>query len=119
MVRTSAVISLGLCLVLAACGSSSSSGTTVVRHPPASRIALLEHDLERQYGLNRAHCEQDVHGHVSDHFICLAYSESLLLQLAVTQAKPDERPLVTACEGARKIRGKPFLTCEIKPGAAG
>jgi hypothetical protein len=76
---------------------------------------VLQNDLERDYGLQDAHCEQDVHGHLRGHFICLADSRSLLLQLGVTQARAGRRPVVTSCEGARKIRGKSFVTCGFSP----
>ena len=33
---------------------------------------MLQQDLERDYGLHDAHCEQDVHGGLSEHFVCLA-----------------------------------------------
>ncbi len=114
-----AIVCLGLVLFLGGCGSSSDSGTTVAPRPRVARIALLQQDLERDYGLHDAHCEQDVHGGLREHFVCLADSRSLLLQLAVTQAKPGRRPVVTSCEGARKIRGKSFVTCGFRPSKAG
>jgi hypothetical protein len=114
-----AIICLGLVLFLGGCGGSSDSGTTVAPVPRVPSIAVLQHELERDYGLHDAHCEQDVHGGLSEHFVCLADSRSLLLQLAVTQAKPGRRPVVTSCEGARKIRGKSFVTCSFAPPKAG
>jgi hypothetical protein len=114
-----ATICLALVLFLGGCGSSSHSAATVAPRPHVSRIAVLQHDLERDYGLHDAHCEQDVHGHLSDRFLCLADARSLLLQLDVTQAKPGRRPVVTSCEGARKIRGKSFVTCGLSPRKAG
>jgi hypothetical protein len=114
-----AIICLGLVLFLGGCGSSSQSGTTVAPRPRVSRIALLQHDLERDYGLHDAHCEQDVHGDLRGHYVCLAEARSLRVQMAVTQTKPGRRPVVTSCEGARKTQGKSFFICGLRPGKAG
>src|ERR1700742_431937 len=114
-----AILCLGLTLFLGGCGSSSHSGTTTAPPPRPPSIAGLQHAVERDYGLHDAHCEQDVHGGALGHFICLADSKSLPLQLGVTQARAGKRPVVTSCEGARKIRGKSFVTCSLGPPKAG
>jgi hypothetical protein len=114
-----AIICLGLALALGGCGGSSRSGTAVAPRPRVSPIALLQQDLERDYGLHDAHCERDVDGHRRGHFVCLADSKSLPLQLAVTQTRPGGRPVVTSCEGAQKARGQAFVTCGLRSRTAG
>src|SRR6201991_1747562 len=114
-----ALVCLGLVLFLGGCGSSSPRGSTVAARPRVLRIALLQHDLERDYGLHDAHCEQDVHGDLRGRFVCLAEARSLRVQMAVTQTKPGRRPVVTSCEGARKTEGKSFFICGLNPGKAG
>ncbi len=114
-----AIFCLGLVLFLGGCGGSSDSGTTVAPRPRVPSIAVLQHDLERDYGLHDAHCEQNVHGGARGHFVCLADSRSLQLQLDVTQTRLGRRPVVTSCEGARKIQGKSFVTCAFAPPKGG
>jgi len=110
-----AIFCLGLALFLGGCGGSSDSGTTVAPRPRPPSAAVLQHNIERDYGLHDAHCEQNVHGGARGHFICLADSRSLRLQLGVTQARPGVRPAITSCEGTRKIGGKSFVTCSFGP----
>jgi hypothetical protein len=88
----------------------------VLHGRPEPRVAVLQRDLIRKYAVHDPRCEQNVRAHDPGRFVCLFNSEGIPLTLDVTQATRDSTPVVTGCEGARRLHRSAFVTCSIGAG---